>query len=302
MTLTRLNFAAGAALIACAALSGVRTVVAATASPVMPAITNPATHVSIPGKFIWFDLASSDTEASQKFYGDVFGWEIQHVRGTPDRYSVIRNEGKPIGGMFGQKVPEGAARGARWLSFASVANMDRAVGMMTAGGGQVLVPATQVPGRGTHALLRDSQGAVIGLLQSSSGDPADVPVATGNFFWVDLYARDPAAAANAYKQLGFEVTPDEVSGDSRLLLSAKGYARAGIVKLPPEGREPGWLAYVQVDDVPATLARVRAAGGSVLREPDPAILGGQIAVFADSLGGVLGVIHWTPAATAGATP
>lgn len=298
MTLTRLNFAAAAALVACAVLT--RPVMAAT--PVMPAITNPATNVQIPGKFVWFDLATSDTEASQKFYRDVFGWEIQHMRGTPDRYAVIRNEGKAIGGMFGQKVPEGAARGARWLPFASVANMDRAIGMMTAGGGQVLVPSTQVPGRGTHALLRDSQGAIIGLLQSSTGDPPDVPVATGNFFWVDLYARDPAAAARAYKELGFEITPDEVSGDSRLLLSAKGYARAGIVKLPPEGREPGWLAYVQVDDVPATLARVRAAGGTVLREPDPAILDGQIAVFADSLGGVLGVIHWTPAATAGATP
>jgi len=290
MTLTRLNFAAAAALIACAVLPGTRAAMAAT--PVMPAISNPATNVHIPGKFVWFDLATSNTEASQKFYREVFGWEIQHMRGTPDRYAVIRNEGRPIGGMFGQKVPEGATQGARWLSFASVTSMERVIGIMTAGGGQVLVPPTQVAGRGTHALLRDTQGAIVGLLQSSSGDPVDASVGTGDFYWVDLYARDPAVAAKAYKELGYEVYSDEVSGDDRLVLSAKGYARAGIVKLPPEGREPGWLPYVQVDDVPATLALVRASGGTVLREPDPAILGGQLAVFADPLGGVLGVLHW----------
>ena len=159
-----------------------------------------------------------------------------------------------------------------------------------------------MPGRGTHAIVRDSQGAIIGLLNSSSGDRADAPVETGEFFWVDLYARDPAAAAAAYKQLGYDVHSDEVSGDDRLVLSAKGYARAGIVKLPDAAREPGWLAYVQVDDVPTTLAQVRASGGKVLREPDPAILGGQFAVFADPLGGVLGILHWPSAATAGVQP
>ena len=114
--------------------------------------------------------------------------------------------------------------------------MDAVIAAMTAGGGQVLLPATAVPGRGTHALLRDSQGAVIGLLQSSSGDRADAPVETGEFFWVDLYARDPAAAANAYKQLGYDLYTDKVSGDDRIILSAKGYARAGILRMPAEGQ------------------------------------------------------------------
>jgi uncharacterized protein len=283
----------------------VRPVQAASASPVFPALAEPATHVAIPGKFVWFDLATSDAAASQRFYGKVFDWEFQPLRGTQERYTVIRNAGKPVGGMFRPAVPPGGpagAVGARWLSIVSVAGMDRTLAAMTAGGAQVLVPATVVDGFGTRALLRDSQGAIVGLLQSSSGDRIDAPVETGEFFWVDLYARDPAAAARAYEQLGYEVSRDEVSGDDRLVLSAKGYARAGILRLPPDGREPGWLPYVQVDDVPATLERVRAAGGRVLREPDPAILGGQLAVFADPLGGVLGILHWPSAATSGVQP
>jgi uncharacterized protein len=302
MKLIRWSHAAALLVLVGMALPGVRPVSAASAAPVMPAISDPATNVSIPGKFVWFDLASSDSAASQRFYGKVFDWKFQQVRGAAEKYAVIRNEGRSIGGVFQSKAPSGAAVGARWLSFVSVANMDRVVAAMTAAGAQVLLPATVVPGRGTHALVRDSQGAIIGLLQSSSGDPADAPVEAGEFFWVDLYARDPAAAANAYKELGYTVYSDEVSGDDRVVLSAKGHARAGIVRLPPEGREPGWLGYVQVDDVPATLARVRAAGGRVLREPDPKILGGQFAVFADPQGGVLGVLHWSSAVTAGAQP
>jgi uncharacterized protein len=276
---------------------------AAAAAPVMPAVADPATNTFIPGKFVWFDLASADAAASRRFYGKVFDWKFQQIKGSVEKYAVIRDEGRAVGGVFQSKPPAGAIRGSRWLSFASVgSNMDRVVAAMTAGGGQVLLPPTPVPGRGTHALLRDSQGAIIGLLQSSSGDRADAPVETGEFFWVDLYARDPAAAANAYKQLGYEVYSDEVSGDDRLVLSVKGFARAGILRMPAEGREPGWLPYVQVDDVPAILARVRAAGGKVLREPDPAILGGQMAVFSDPLGGVLGVLHWPSTATAGEKP
>ena len=178
---------------------------AASAAPVFPAIADPATHIAIPGKFVWFDLATSDTAASQRFYGKVFGWEFQPLRGTQERYAVIRNAGSkhrwslPAGASAPRR---GAPTGARWLSIASVADMDRTVAAMTAGGAQVLVPPTVVDGMGSRALLRDSQGAIVGLLQSSSGDRMDAPVETGEFFWVDLYARDPAAAARAYQQLG----------------------------------------------------------------------------------------------------
>ncbi len=263
--------------------------VTAAAAPVLPAISEPATHKHVPGKFIWFDLVAADTAAAQRFYGAVFDWKFQSVRGSAEHYAVIRNEGTPIGGVFRSSD---AASGARWLSYASVADMDNAIFRMTAGGAQVLVPATQVAGRGRHAVLRDVQGAIVGLLQSASGDRVDAPVAPGEFFWVDLYARDAAAAARVYQDLGYDISSDEISGDDRLLLAAGGYARAGIMQLPEGASEAGWLAYVQVDDVPATLARVRAAGGKILREPDPKILNGQLAVLADPQGGVLGVMHW----------
>src|SRR4249919_718300 len=98
MKLTRLNGAAGAALLALAGamLTGTQPARAAEAAAVMPAIADPATHVAIPGKFVWFDLASSDAAASKKFYGKVFDWKFEQVRGSVEKYAVIRNDGRAV--------------------------------------------------------------------------------------------------------------------------------------------------------------------------------------------------------------
>jgi predicted enzyme related to lactoylglutathione lyase len=165
-----------------------------------------------------------------------------------------------------------------------------------------VLPATQVPGRGTQAVVRDPQGAIVGLLKSSTGDPRDEPVGPGEFFWVDLYARDVVTASAAYAAIGYNVVPtDEYLGE-RMLLESSGYARAGITELPPDARQPGWLPYVQVEDVAATVAAAQSAGGKVLMAPDDAVLDGNVAVIGDPLGGVIGVIHWKPDVEQEATP
>lgn len=282
-------------LCACAALAPTPVLLAASG---LPPIVSPPTGVHIEGKFIWFDLATTDPRAAQRFYGSVFDWKFEAVRGSPEQYVLVRNGRTPVAGIFRPFAAPDGASSARWLSFASVADLGASLAKLGAAGATALVPATKLDRRGSHALLRDSQGAIFGILQSAAGDPPDAPVPPGSFFWVDLYTKDVEAAARTYGDLGFEVSRDEVSGDDRILLSAGGHARAGIMKLPDPSREPGLLPYVHVDDVPATLARVRAAGGRVLREPDPAVLDGQLAVFADPQGGVLGILSWpdTPGA------
>jgi predicted enzyme related to lactoylglutathione lyase len=272
-------------------LAGVHSSVAL-AQPTMPPISDPPTGSVIPGKFVWFELVTGDPVAARRFYGAVFGWTHQRVSGAAEDYSIIRNEGRGVGGIFRPALASGKSVGARWLAYASSAALEQTVKDMTSAGATVLVRPTKVAGRGVHALVADPQGAIVGLMRSESGDPPDDPVAAGDFFWVDLYVRDPAAAARFYEKLYYDVFVEDVTGDDRIVLSSKGIARAGIMRLGPNDGDPVWLPYVQVDDVPATLARVRAGGGKVLRAPDPAILDGQLAVFADPQGAVLGILNW----------
>lgn len=263
----------------------------AEAAPRLPPVTDPPTTVSIPGKFIWFDLVTPDPQAAQAFYGKVLGWSFQPVADASD-YTAIAADGRLIGGIFQPVAAQGAPVGTRWLGFVSVRDMRKAMAKLGGMGFTTVLPATQVPGRGTHAVMRDPQGAIVGLLKSSSGDPRDEPVGPGEFFWVDLYARDVVTASAAYAAIGYNVVPaDEGIGD-RMLLESNGYARAGITQLPDGAQAPGWLPYVQVEDVAATLAVAQAAGGKVLMAPDPAVLDGNVAVIGDPLGGVIGIIHW----------
>ena len=37
------------------------------------------------GKFVWYDLMTTDTKAAEAFYGEVIGWKVTDA-GMPGRY------------------------------------------------------------------------------------------------------------------------------------------------------------------------------------------------------------------------
>lgn len=260
----------------------------------LPSLNAPPTDLYIPGKFVWFDLITDDIAATRRFYGNVFGWGFRPVEGAPKSYVAIENGGTTIGGVFvpGERVRETAA--ARWIALMSVENIHRAVHYVGQNGGMVVVPPRTVAGRGTYALCRDPEGALFGLLTSETGDPEDVPISPMDFFWMDLLARHPEQEAEFYRGLaGYEISAKPLGGGgTRVILSSAGYARAGIVLLPPSVESPGWLPYVLVDDVGAVLRKVTKEGGTVLLAPRPELLDSNLAVIADPRGGVLGVVKW----------
>jgi len=256
----------------------------------------------LPGKFIWFDLATDDPAGARAFYGAVFGWRFREIDRKPTPYTLIEHGAGKVGGMFRQARPQGAPVGSRWLSLISVRDAEQAAQYVRQQGGQVVVAPVAVPGRGTHALFRDPQGAYFGVL-ASGGDPPDEPVADGDVFWVDLFARDPEQAAAFYAGLaGYDVSAGEaLAGRKRWTLASGEIARAGVWAVTTGTYAPGWLPYILVDDIAAVLSRTRAARGRVLVEPRVDLLDGNLAVIADPNGGVIGVVNWaTRAATEGA--
>ena len=271
---------------------------AACASPLGPDGVPGQTH---PGRFIWYDLATDDPAGARAFYGAVFGWRFRPVEGARASYTLIEDATGKVGGMFRQARPVDAPVGSRWLGLISVPDPAKTADYVRAHGGQVLVAPVEVPGRGTHAVFRDPQGAAFGVLAASGGDPPDDPVADGDVFWMDLFTPDPAAAATFYSGLaGYDASESETArGRERWILATQGIARAGIVPLTRKEFAPGWLPYILVDDVPATLRRARDAGGRVVVEPRADLLDGNLAVIADPNGGVIGVVNWVSSASPG---
>lgn len=254
----------------------------------------PAGRPRHPGRFVWFDLATDDPAGARAFYGAVLGWRFTPVAGSAADYTLIDNDDGPVAGLFRQARPPNAPVGARWLSLISVSDPARSAQQVVQLGGQVLLPPTAVPGRSTHALFRDPQGAVFGVLAARGGDPPDDPVSAGDVFWLDLLTPEPARAAAFYAALiGYDVS-ESAPGEQppRRVLSSQGIARAGIVALPPAAAQPGWLPYILVEDLPAVLQRSRAAGGRIVLAPRDEWLRGQLAVIADPNGGVIGLVDW----------
>lgn len=273
------------------------------AAPSLPPVNAVPSQLAAPGNFIWFDLVTDDVAASRSFYGALFGWTFRSTGSSASDYTVVSLGQRDIGGML---RPEAAvAPRARWISLMSVTDPSAAARLTVARGGKVLVAPAAVPHRGTHALLADAEGAVFGVLRSSTGDPVDTPVPDGDFFWVDLFSRDPARAAAFYRELaGYEVYPSELEapGGARLVLAAGGLARAGVAPLPRTDLRPGWLPYVLVADVAAATQRAVAAGGRVLLAPRPDVLDSQLAVVADPRGGVIGLVNWRAGEPAAGAP
>jgi len=256
--------------------------------------TAPAASTRNQGKFVWFNLATPEVEKAKVFYGAVFGWEFTPPpAGT--RFTIIQHHGREIGSLVAPADPK-KTKGARWISLLSVPDAAAAVATAKAHGATVMIPPTAVPARGTHALLRDPEGALIGLLQSSAGDLND-NYAANEFFWADLLSGDPVKAGEFYHTLtGYEVTPALLGKGDRLTLSIGGVKRASISPKPQDLKQAGWLPFVLVDDVSATVELVTKAGGRVLLAPSPEKLAGHLAVIADPAGGVLGLVKWAPAA------
>jgi hypothetical protein len=258
---------------------------------------------SLPGKFTWLDLASENPASARTFYGAVFGWKFRDVAGAPASYALIENESGKVAGVFRHERPPGSKVGARWLALISVRDPLTTARLVRERGGEVLVAPKTVRGRGTHAVFRDPDGAVFGVLAAEDGDPPDAPVQDGDVFWLDLFSPNPAKATGFYAAIaGYEVSVGEVAGRQRTLLSTNGIARAGVARLPAGANRPAWLPYILVDDVPATVERARKAGGTIVMAPRADLLGGNLAVVADREGGVIGIVNWVDEAGATGAP
>lgn len=265
----------------------------------VPPISDPPTGEYRHGKFVWIDLVTADVPAAQKFYGALFGWSFEEVDGGQARYAMAYQAGAPVAGMAARQPAPGQLRQSRWIAYLSVADVDRASADVTGKGGRILIQPRNVEGRGRMAVLADPDGAPIGLVKSSSGDPPDYRAESGEWIWAIYQSPDAASAAAFYQDLGgYDVVPDDdrLGNAVSFTLQAEGFARASLVEIPagtPELR-PDWLYFLRVPDVAASVARAVELGGRVLVAPRPDLLDGRMAVITDPGGAPFGLLAWNP--------
>ena len=242
------------------------------------------------GKVVWNDLVTDDFEAAKRFYGGLFDWTFTGARTIDgDDYVVARSGDVFVAGILGIDARPDGKEISRWLPYFSVTDVDDAVARSMSGGAVVAVSARDV-NLGRVAAIIDPEGAVVGLVTSSIGDPDDLTTsaAPGRVVWSELLSGDPAAAAEFYSLLaGFDVEVIERRGGQYTLLNAQGVNRAGVMEMPADDIEPIWLTYFGVDDPRQAAAKAKELGGTVVLPPSPDVREGTMAVVTDPAGAVL---------------
>ena len=240
------------------------------------------------GKFLWHDLLTDNVDLTRQFYSAVLGWTFENtVRpGDGGPYTLIKSGGAYVGGMVHLEDPVDGNDYSRWLGYLSVDDVPRAAATALESGGNVLVEPFAVPGIGKVAGIQDPQGAVLGIVRSTVGDPDDSqPPGLGQVLWNELVTTDDTLAAEFYAGIA-NFTSETISrrGGSYILLNAGSITRAGILQSPVSDLPPAWITHFAVANPIAAASRAIQAGGKVLIEPSPEFRDGTLALLADPSG------------------
>ena len=245
------------------------------------------THTYHSGKFIWHDLVTSDVAASKAFYGQLFNWTFE----PHDRYTIVKLNGRRIGGILDVQPKASEFHAARWISSLSVTDVDLATKIILANGGTVHIEPENIHDRGRVALVSDPHGAQISLIHTTNGDPDDGPVSDGSWLWHELWTNTPDESADFYKQLAGYSTVEE--SDSYLILQNENKWRAGIRHLFNQALEQRWVPVIKVNDVKAISILAKQSGGKVLIKPENPDYPDQIALLADPVGALFMIQEWS---------
>lgn len=111
------------------------------------------------------------------------------------------------------------------------------------------------------------------------------------FFWYELMTEAKKEATAFYQTVvGWDTEPFGDPSDPYIIVKAGAAPVGGIMNIPPEAKAMGatsaWMGYIYAPDVDAAVTSLKAAGGTVMREPTDIPTVGRFAVVADPQGAV----------------
>jgi uncharacterized protein len=123
------------------------------------------------GRVVHFEIPYDDGERARRFYGELFGWQLQEMPGM--EYTLVmsgpsgdRGPSEPgfiNGGMLARE--EAAAAGP--VVVIDVVDLDAKLVKIEEAGGSVVVPKQPVGAMGFTAYVKDCEGNVLGLWETA---------------------------------------------------------------------------------------------------------------------------------------
>ena len=120
--------------------------------------------------FVHIEIPANDVGTTSKFYGDVFGWNIQ--TDPTYNYAMFSAEGGP-GGGFVATGGEGTDGGMvqykpdSLLVYIGTDDIDASLASIEQHGGKTVLPKTEIPHVGWFAIFTDPTGNHVALFTAA---------------------------------------------------------------------------------------------------------------------------------------
>jgi predicted enzyme related to lactoylglutathione lyase len=243
------------------------------------------------GKFVWYELMTTDPEAAKEFYTDVVGWGTQpfeHAQGMD--YTMWMKGESAVGGLM--EMPEEVRKSGappHWIGYVAVPDVDATAARAKELGGTVYHGPQDIPEVGRFAVIGDPQGAVLSAFRGTQEMPTEEKdPEPGDVSWNELVTTDHEAALDFYSDLyGWEKQDAMDMGEHGVyqMYGMPGKMLGGMYnKTEDMPFPPHWLFYVKVDDVDAAKEKIEQRGGKILSGPEDVPGGGRIVVAQDPQG------------------
>jgi uncharacterized protein len=225
--------------------------------------------VDYQGRFVWYELMTTDVAAARTFYSKVLGWGVQDASMPNMSYTFFTVGNAFASGLMG--LPEEAKKTGTtplWIGYIAVDAVDAAVDEIRRRGGAVHVPPSDLLNVSRFSIVADSQMASFALIKWLK--PRREPLASmdepGRVGWHELLAADGASAFDLYSELFDWQKVDTETGPAGPyhLFAIKGQTIGGMCTKPALLPAPLWLYYFNVTDINAAVERVKAGGGQVI--------------------------------------
>jgi hypothetical protein len=242
------------------------------------------------GRFLWYELLTTDVAAARAFYSQVVGWQATDAKMPGMEYWLFDISNRHVAGLM--NLPEESRKMGTppiWLGYVGVADVDAAAAKATSSGGKVYLAPNDIPNVGRFAVFADPGGAALGLFAPANPEQDQPPSMEerGNVGWHELYAADLDAALGFYGGLfGWQKKEAMDMGEMGVYqtFGTADTALGGIMTKPPMIPVAYWNYYFRVGSIDEAAERVKAAGGQIVHGPQEVPDGDIIVMGVDPQG------------------
>ena len=123
------------------------------------------------GTVFWSELVTPDVSAAKAFYGATCGWSFDDMPMENGTYVTARSGDKIVAGIMDMNaLPHLEGVMPHWFTYLAIQDMGAAIEAGVASGGTIMRDPFDVAGIGRIAIVADSTGAVVGLIEPAPCD------------------------------------------------------------------------------------------------------------------------------------